>query len=150
MSEEREIIVAKRVMPPQYYMHLSFLVMATVIIAMSFLMRVVGTNLVYLPGSSLPLPESCTARIFFGFDCPACGMTRAFISISHGQFGNAWTFNPASFAAYLFTLVQIPWQSFQLWRIRRGQPSFESIWLFVLPISMVLIMLLQWIYRIAT
>ena len=148
MSSEPTIVTARRKYPAAYYMHMTFLIMASVVIAFSVWMKVVGSNLVYLPGIEVPLPESCTAKIFMGFECPACGMTRAFISISDGQFSNAWTFNPASFVVYLFVAIQIPWQSFQMWLIHRGNRAVESSWIYVLPILTILSMFLQWIARL--
>ena len=51
-------------------------------------------------------------------------MTRAFISISHGQFGNAWTFNPGQFrrlSLYVGTNSMAEFSA--MLRIRRGKPS---------------------------
>ena len=125
-----------------------FLLMATVVIVMSFLMNVVGTDQVYLPGLNLPLPESCGSRLMFGIDCPACGLTRAFISISHGKFLNAWLFNPASFLTYLFVAVQIPWQLFQLHRLKNNKPRIDQQWIYYLPTAVFVALILQWLVRL--
>jgi hypothetical protein len=107
-------------------------------------MRTAGESLVFLPGSSLPLPDSCAARQLLGINCPGCGLTRAFIAISDGQWARAWHFNPASFVAYLFVVVQIPWRCFQMWRIATHRFPVFSVWLF-LPLAMVATsLLLQW------
>ena len=47
--------------------------------------------------SSVPL---CLVKALTGFDCPGCGMTRAFIFISHGRFADAVAMHPASIPAY--------------------------------------------------
>lgn len=125
------------------------LVMATIAIVLSFAMRVVGTELVYLPGLKLPLPESCGARVLFGINCPACGLTRAFISISHGNFYHAWRFNPASFLTYLFVAIQIPWQLYQLRRVKKNQRRIDQTWIYFLPIAVLVAMLVQWLYRLS-
>lgn len=138
-----------RKLSPEFYLHLTFFVMALIVIAMSFAMTVTGTRFVYFPGALLPVPESCTTRLFFGIDCPGCGMTRAFISISHGQFAQAWNFNPASFIAYFFVAVQLPWQLLQMHRIWQGRSAIESIWIYVLPIAMAAAMVIQWLIRLA-
>lgn len=132
----------------EVYLHWMILASALVVLLLSFLMNVVGTNQVFLPGFIFPLPESCTSRIWFGIDCPACGLTRAFISISHGRLVDAWQFNAASFLVYLFVLVQIPWQSYQIWRMSNGRPSVDEIWLYYLPITMTFALILQWVFRL--
>ncbi|MEM7454548.1 MAG: DUF2752 domain-containing protein [Planctomycetota bacterium] len=84
----------------------------------------------------------------FGMDCPSCGLTRAFISISHGQFMRAWHFNPASFLVYAFVASQIPWRLFQLARIRRGRLPYFSPWLMTFPATAMGALIVQWIFRV--
>ena len=50
-------------------------------------------------GWESPLPL-CLFKGLTGFDCPGCGMTRAFIFISHGRFADAVSMHPASIPAY--------------------------------------------------
>ena len=135
---------------PEIYLHLAFFLAALFIIVMSFAMSVAGTKFVYLPGALLPMPESCTSKMLLGIDCPGCGMTRAFISISHGQFVHAWNFNPASFVAYLFVAVQLPWQILQMWRIWQRRPPIDNLWIYFLPVVMVVAMISQWLVRIVS
>ncbi len=132
---------------PEYIYHGFMFVFATTIIVMSFVMRSVGPMMVFMPGSSFPMPESCTARILFGVDCPGCGLTRAFISISHGNWLNAWAFNPASFAVYGFVIGQIPWRLFQIARMWRGVPAVHSIWLYLIPAVVYGCMFAQWLEK---
>jgi len=47
---------------------------------------------------SIPL---CTFQFFTGFDCPGCGLTRAFWNISHGHFLRALSLNGSSWVLYL-------------------------------------------------
>jgi len=129
-------------------MHWTLLIMGAVILMLSLLMRVEGPTSVFLPGASFPMPETCSSRMLFGIDCPGCGMTRAFISISHGRLADAWHFNPASFLLYLVIIGQVPWQTLQLFRIRRGQRPIESMWVYLLPSLAILAMLGQWIAKL--
>ena len=133
---------------PMFYVHLVFFVVAIAVILMSVLMKVEGGDLVFLPGSSMPMPESCTARIFFCINCPACGLTRAFISISHGQLGDAWQFNPASFIVYSFVAVQIPWQANQMRRIKKKERAIDQFWIYLLPLVMAGALIVQWLVRL--
>ena len=131
--------------------HLVFLVMATVIITLSFSMRngAESSGSVYLPWSDMPLPQACSSRMTLGISCPGCGMTRSFIAISHGEFQRAWNFNAASFLVYSFVLVQIPWQLFQIFRIRMGLPKIYSLWIFLPMILCALAMVAQWTVRMS-
>ena len=133
---------------PEFCLHLIFLVAALAVIILSFTMTLIGPSLVYLPGSAVPLPESCTARLLFGINCPGCGLTRAFISISRGEFANAWNFNPAAFVVYLFVIIQIPWQTYQLSRILRGRQCVEAIWIYILPVLVAVLLFTQWLVRL--
>ncbi len=128
--------------------HVVLLAVAIAVLAMSFVMRSVGEELVYLPGSYIPLPPSCASRQLFGIDCPGCGLTRSFIAISSGQWQRAWHFNPGSFFVYLFVLGQIPWRGYQIWRILTNRFPVFSIWLFV-PLGIAAgCLLLQWILKL--
>ena len=144
------IVVNKKQLRAEFIFHLALLIAAVSVILLSFLMRSVGESLVFLPWSSLPMPESCAAKQLFGISCPGCGLTRAFIAISHGNWDRAWFFNPASFLVYLFVIVQIPWRCFQMWRIAINRYPVFSVWLF-LPLAVVAAgLILQWIVKLVS
>ena len=129
-------------------LQLGILAVAVTVLVLSFLMKTVGDELVVLPGAEFPMPQSCTWRMLFGVDCPGCGLTRALIAISAGQWWKAWNLNPASFVVYLFIAVQVPWRLYQLGRLWRGQRPWFSPWL-LLPLLVVLLALVtQWLFRI--
>lgn len=66
--------------------------------------------------AKLPL---CFFKSFFKFDCPGCGLTRAFLSLPRGEIARAIQFNAASPVLYvMFWLMLI----FLLYR--RVKPSF--------------------------
>lgn len=129
------------------WLHGIFLAMAFGVIAMSFLMTTDGRTDVFLPGFSNAMPETCTSKRILGIDCPGCGMTRAFISISHGQFNRAWELNRASFVVYAFVFVQIPWHIMQLLRIKLGKGVLNVPWVCYLPILVAVSLVINWILR---
>ena len=49
--------------------------------------------------------------------CPGCGMTRACLSISHGQFTDAWRYHPFSFIIVGFAIIValFPTKGTNLW-----------------------------------
>jgi hypothetical protein len=54
---------------------------------------------------TLPKLPVCSFKLMTGRPCPGCGLTRAFCCISHARFGEAFYFNPFSFAFYAGTLL---------------------------------------------
>jgi hypothetical protein len=87
--------------------------------------------------------------MLLGIECPGCGLTRAFVAISHGSFGRAWELNRASFAMYAFVLAQIPWHAVQIWRISCGrQPMFWPV-VYYVPIGLAVLLVVNWILKFA-
>lgn len=89
----------------------------------------------------------CVFKRIFLLDCPGCGLTRAFLLIPRGRFGDALAFNVASlplyfFFAYLFvqqtsaSLLQRPLK----WRL-----SERGLVFWVLAIVVLLVG--QWFFR---
>ena len=104
---------------------------------------------VVVPVWNKPLPSFCLARRLLGLDCPGCGLTRSFICLAHGEFATACRYNLA--AVWLFPLVvlQVPFRTLQIWRIRHGLREYNStFWLwFVWPFPIML--LGQWLIKFA-
>jgi hypothetical protein len=50
-------------------------------------------------------PILCPVRLLTGFPCPGCGGTRAMGAISTGQFEQAWSLNPITFAVCLIAIT---------------------------------------------
>jgi len=95
----------------------------------------------------MALPESCVTKMYLGFDCPGCGMSRAFIRISEGQFSKALQLNRASFVVYLFIAVQIPWHAMQLLRFGNGVGVVDSWWTIVPALAVIVTLVVCWIWR---
>lgn len=47
---------------------------------------------------TFPYPR-CLFKLLTGWDCPGCGSTRALHALLHGRPADAWSANPALFAA---------------------------------------------------
>ncbi|MBL0312063.1 MAG: DUF2752 domain-containing protein [Holophagaceae bacterium] len=60
-----------------------------------------------LPAGGFPGIDTCAFHSLTGLPCPSCGLTRAFCSISHGHFRDAWSFNPFSFPLYATVLAGV-------------------------------------------
>lgn len=133
-----------QVYKPELVFRASVLLVAVAAIFLSFVMTIEDNQEVYLPFTSRPMPEVCGSRILLGVDCPGCGMSRAFISISSLEIGKALTFNSASLIVYLFVAIQIPWQAMQIFRtLCRGGPT--DTWWTLVPLIGVIVWML-WCY----
>jgi len=51
------------------------------------------------------LPDICPFYNLTGFPCPGCGLTRAFVSLGHGQLGQAFGWNPLGPLLYLVCVL---------------------------------------------
>lgn len=56
----------------------------------------------------------CPFKIFTGFDCPGCGSQRALHSLLHGEFQNAFAYNPLFIIAIPYVFVGILFEWFGL------------------------------------
>src|SRR5439155_3069638 len=63
----------------------------TLVLALSFL----------LPPNGIP-GKMCIYKALTGIECPACGLTRSFVAISHGRWAVAVRTNPAGPLVYVF------------------------------------------------
>ena len=53
------------------------------------------------------LPIKCPVKYFFHFDCPACGMTRAMLSLFRGDIAGYMRFNPMALPFLLVLLFAL-------------------------------------------
>lgn len=128
--------------------HWSLLIICSAVIVLSFLMSTSDDIKVQMP-SGFTLPETCTAKQIFGVGCPGCGMTRAFINISHGRFARAWWLNPASFLMYGLVIFQIPYRSVQLFRLYNSRPAINDVWAIWYIVATGVVLITQWIVRLS-
>lgn len=133
---------------PNLILHFVFLLIAAAIIFMSFAMSMNGPTDVRMPGMVMPMPESCIARRVWGQDCPGCGLTRSFISMSDGKFVDAFRFNGSGPLVYFFVSIQIPWHLYQIGRILKRRHPVESVWLYSGIFFVSGAMFLQWFVRL--
>lgn len=123
--------------------------MSALVILASFVLKADDQTGIFIPGSTQSMPPLCSSRLIFGMDCPGCGLTRAFIAISDGRFARAWELNRASFLVYAFVLAQIPWHTMQALKICRGRPTIDWFAVYFIPISLAVVLLINWFFKIA-
>jgi hypothetical protein len=99
--------------------HWEMLVICLAVVLLSFLLVIRADGRVAPRGlTGLALPETCLTHSLFGFDCPACGLTRSFIELSRGNFSGSLTYHNLGWMMALAVVLQIPYRAFCLWTQR--------------------------------
>lgn len=85
-----------------------------------FFIMLAGCGILYLFFQPLPgASQNYTLCLFHqltGLPCPACGTGRGMVCILHGEFLQAWMFNPFSFIVLAFGLMAVTWMLFDMTR----------------------------------
>jgi len=118
------------------------------LIAVARTLRVEPPRSVFLPFSSVPLPELCAFYRQFAIDCPGCGLTRSFVYGSQLQWSDAWKSNPAGALLFASVMLLIPWRLTQWFFTRHGRSSLSTVrieagWLTIIA----LVMMLHWCFK---
>jgi len=106
-------------------LHWAMLTLCGMVIFASFVLRIEGHTQVMLPYTNIALPPMCWFRRVLNIDCPGCGLTRSFISLSHGRWSDAWLYNPVGPMIYALVVSQVPYRGCQLWRARCGLRTWQ-------------------------
>jgi len=91
-----------------------FAILSAVLLT-SFLMPMPAAN-----GQIAHVPAFCPFYLATGLPCPGCGLTRAFVCISHGHFVESLHWHPIGLLVYL-SFVWL-WVYYGLFAIRRQRP----------------------------
>lgn len=78
----------------------------------------------FLVPENLPGTPLCLFKYHFGFDCPGCGLTRAFLFIPRGEWVKAVQLNGASLVLYLVFVMMLIHQIFRT----RFPDLFKHVW----------------------
>jgi hypothetical protein len=95
--------------------HRTILLLAVGIVAAACLLQVLPSQRVALIGlADYPLPHSCLSRSLLGWNCPACGLTRSFIHLFHGDLQAAWESHRLGWLFAAIVVGQIPYRTVAL------------------------------------
>ena len=128
--------------------HWSMLRISAFVVIMACLLQIRPDHRVQFRwGPDIPLPESCGSKVWFGIECPGCGLTRGFIHLSRGEFWRAWQLNRVSWLLALALLAQFPYRLWSLRQINRhGAP--RSAWPTWIGGSLVAILISNWLLKL--
>jgi hypothetical protein len=97
----------------------------------------------------LPWPV-CWIHSLTGHPCATCGATRAAIAFFHGQFADAWRWNPMAFLIYCgIAVFDIYAAGVLITRSNRLRASFTVREKRIIRAAAVAVLLLNWSYLIA-
>ena len=116
-----EPTVSERAVAQLRSRHWTMLVVGIVVISMSMLLSVRDSGSeakVSMVG--IELPPLCGSRIWFGSDCPGCGLTRSFIALSSGEFAKSLEYHRVGWLMWLAIVLQLPYRVFSLREMRTG------------------------------
>lgn len=142
--------VPAEVLAAQASYHRALLALSAVVLAACFVLPGPESGgEIRVPYFDARLPSFCMLKREFGIDCPGCGMTRCFLSASHGQIVAAWDYHPLGVFVFALVVAQVPYRILQLRRIGRGCPEFTHWALRILPWLLIVAILGQWVLRSA-
>lgn len=119
-------------MERQQQHHRFYLWLAAIVVVLAFALTVQDNQRVALrPLPHFALPESCPSKIYFGIDCPGCGLTRSFIHLAAGNLAASFSTHRVGWLMALAILGQFPYRWFALHKLRRfpissGRNTAES------------------------
>jgi len=96
--------------------HRQALIVCALVIAAAPLLQVLPNERVAVRGvDTLVLPRTCPSREIFETNCPACGLTRSFVYLAHGDWTASWRVHRMGWLVMLLVALQIPYRSHILW-----------------------------------
>lgn len=124
--------------------HRTILLLAVGIVAAAGVLQVLPSQRVALTGlSDYPLPHSCLSRSLFGWNCPACGLTRSFVHLFHGDVRSSWETHRLGWLFAAIVVSQIPYRTVALRRptlIGRRRP-----WASAAIYAGLMLLILNWV-----
>lgn len=106
--------------PRREITHQAAWMLASLAVILLALVLDVRNQHVILPVWGAALPESCWFKRLTGMECPGCGLTRSVVSLVHGNFLDAWHFNPGGYLFFALVAAQMPYRIAQIRRIKLG------------------------------
>jgi hypothetical protein len=148
-SEEVTIPESNRYQRGAMFFHRLILILSVLVLTAAFLLQVNGPETVGLPLLNFELPPTCGMKLYWGMDCPGCGLTRSFICLASGDLAASVAFNPAGIILFTATMFQVPYRIIQLRRLRQNLEP----WNLLVPATcmfaiVAVVMSIQWVVKL--
>ncbi len=121
------------------------LLLSAFIILMAFLLKVEEPRVRLAVWPETLIPQSCFSRIYFGIDCPGCGLTRSFIYLANGELTKSLSANRVGWFLALGVLFQIP---FRIASLRTNGLIMPVLVRKSLGWTVVVILISNWVYNL--
>lgn len=124
--------------------HWTMLLISIAIIVLSCLLDVrAGRDVIVTGLPNIPVPDLCGSRIWFGIECPGCGLTRSFIYLAHGQFDASLTMHRVGWVLAVVVVAQVP---YRILRLRQSpERSLHARWPRWLSAALIAMLIGNWI-----
>jgi hypothetical protein len=89
----------------------------------------------------------CLLHRFFNVDCALCGMSRSFVSLTNGNFADAFEYHALGIPVFCFVAMQIP---YRLWAIIKCPAKTPALTKFMAGAGIFLLtaVFFRWFYRL--
>lgn len=116
------------------------------------LIPLAALSIIFLLSACLPVTVAsrvplCLFHYLSHFDCPGCGLTRSFISLSHGHFLQAIRFNALGPVVYLIFALSLLRSLFRF--LGHGEPQALILRSKIIYILFAVLFWGQWIVKLA-
>jgi hypothetical protein len=119
------IRILKRDINSETIIHVTFLLLCLLPILVSFFLTTNGSSTaVRFSGIRYKIGLPCIFKASTGYNCPSCGMTRAFVYMSGFNVSDAIKMNRAGALLYIFCLMQIVYRSLRIFKPKIKTPEF--------------------------
>lgn len=95
------------------------------------------------------LPGICFSHEYLGVDCPGCGMTRAFILIVDGRWGESLHYHRLGIALYAFLVYQALYRLYCLARRPQAIPRTLLVLQRFGPAMLIILLIANWLFNLA-
>lgn len=125
--------------------HRAMFVVALTIVGLSCVLSVRDDQRVAFVGfAAAALPETCGMRILFQRDCPACGLTRSFIYLAHGDVSSSIGVHRFGWLLAMVVLLQLPYRWMALRWPALSLSTRAATWILGLFVAL---FLANWLYE---
>jgi len=137
-------ISTDRRIPADPLTHKTYLVLTLIMLVAPIFLNIAPDAPSDLEIGGYKLPPSCPSQRFFHSQCPGCGMTHAFVCITHGQIRDSFRWNRVGLALYLFFVYQVIFRIY----ILRNRESIYSLTVidtqYFISLAMIVLLILNW------